>query len=161
MAKWTMHGMDEYVSYLQKIGKNTSEIIGTGVYAMAEVVADAIRKNIEALPARPDIEGPVAYREKRKARLTTSEKKGLEEGFGISPMEDDDGYLNVKLGFDGYNENGIPNVLMARIFESGTSTIQKHPFVRPAVNRARKRSLQRGQAAIDEKIYAIKEADKV
>lgn len=144
MAKWLMHGLDDYAAYLQKIGKNTREIMGAGVYEMAKVVADEIRKGIESLPQQTGVT-----------------KKGLKEGFGISPMEDDDGYLNVKLGFDGYNENGIPNVLMARIFESGTSTIQKHPFVRPAVNRARKRSLQRGQAAIDEKIYAIKEADKV
>lgn len=163
MAKWTMHGMDEYVSYLQKIGKNTSEIIGTGVYAMAEVVADAIRKNIEALPARPDIEGIVAYREKRKARLTTSEKKGLEEGFGISPMQNDDGFINVKLGFDGYNDvktkkypKGHPNAMIARITESGSSYREKTPFVRTALRESEKESLKAGEQAIDKKINHIK-----
>ena len=40
--------MDEYAAYLQRIGKNTREILGAGVYAMANTVADAVRKNIEA-----------------------------------------------------------------------------------------------------------------
>lgn len=143
MAKWVMHGMDEYAAYLQRIGKNTKEIIGAGVYAMANVVADEIRKGIETLPEKTGVT-----------------KKGLEDGFGISPMQNDNGFLNVKLGFDGYNQNGVPNVLMARIFESGTSKVQKHPFVRPAVNRSRKKALAKGQMAIDEKLYAIEKDDE-
>lgn len=138
MAKWTTHGLDEYAAYLQRLGKNTKEIIGVGVYEMANVVADEIRKGIESLPSKTGVT-----------------KQGLEEGFGISPMQDDNGYLNVKAGFDGYNQNGVPNVLMARIFESGTSTTPKHPFVRPAVNRSQKEALKKGQMAIDAKIYAI------
>lgn len=143
MAKWTMHGMDEYAAYLQKIRKNTREIIGAGVYTMADVVADEIRKGIGTLPEKTGVT-----------------KKGLEEGFGISPMQEEDGYLNVKLGFDGYNANGVPNVLMARIFESGTSKVQKHPFVRPAVNRSQKKALANGQMAIDEKLYAVEKDDE-
>lgn len=138
MAKWTMHGLDEYSAYLQRIGKNTREILGAGIYAMADVVANEIRKGIQSLP--------------EKSGVT---KKGLEEGFGISPMQDENGYFNVKLGFDGYNKNGVPNVLMARIFESGTSTVQKHPFIRPAVNRSQKEALVKGQESIEEKIKQV------
>ena len=50
MAKWTMEGMSDYIAYLQRIGVETNEIIGAGVYAMAEVVTDKIRKNLDALP---------------------------------------------------------------------------------------------------------------
>ena len=164
MAKWTMHGMDEYASYLQKIGKNTREILGAGVYAMADVVADAVRKNIESLPAKPDIEGIMAYCQKRKARITVSEKRGLEEGFGVSSMQDDRGYLNVKLGFDGYNSvktkkypKGQPNVLIARAVESGSSVREKTPFIRPALRQVQNEALQKGQEAIEEK---IKQAEK-
>lgn len=138
MAKWTMNGLDDYAAYLQKIGKNTHEIISAGVYEMAKVVADEIRGGIESLPEK-----------------TGTTKRGLEEGFGISPMEYYNGYLNVKLGFDGYNRNGVPNVLMARIFESGTSTMPKHPFVRNAVNRSQKEAIKKGQLAMEAKIYAI------
>lgn len=164
MAKWTMHGMDEYAAYLQKIGKNTREILGSGVYAMADVVADAIRKNIESLPAMHDIEGIQAYRQGRKAKLTISEKKGLEEGFGVSSMQDERGYLNVKLGFDGYNgvrtkkyPKGQPNVLIARITESGSSYREKTPFIRPALRQTQNEALKKGQKAIEEK---IKQAEK-
>lgn len=162
MAKWTMHGMDEYAAYLQKIGKNTREIIGAGVYAMADVVADNIRKNIEALPAAPDIEGLTAYREKRKSRLTISEKKGLEDGFGVSPMQNDNGFINVKLGFDGYNgiktkkyPKGQPNAMIARSTESGTSVREKTPFVRTAVKKSQVPALKAGETAVDEKIKKI------
>lgn len=164
MAKWTMRGMDEYAAYLQRIGKNTREILGAGVYAMANTVADAVRKNIEALPAKPDIEGIEAYRQGRKAQLTISEKKGLQEGFGISPMQNERGYLNVKLGFDGYNKvktrkypKGQPNVLIARITESGSSYRKKTPFIRPALRQTQNEALKKGQEAIEEK---IKQAEK-
>ena len=164
MAKWTMHGMDEYAAYLQRIGKNTREILGAGVYAMANTVADAVRKNIEALPAKPDIEGIEAYRQGRKAQLTISEKKGLQEGFGISPMQNERGYLNVKLGFDGYNKvktrkypKGQPNVLIARSVESGSSVREKSPFIRPALRQTQNEALKKGQEAIEEK---IKQAEK-
>ena len=164
MAKWTMRGMDEYAAYLQRIGKNTREILGAGVYAMANTVADAVRKNIEALPAKPDIEGIEAYRQGRKAQLTISEKKGLQEGFGISPMQNERGYLNVKLGFDGYNKvktrkypKGQPNVLIARSVESGSSVREKSPFIRPALRQTQNDALKKGQEAIEEK---IKQAEK-
>lgn len=164
MAKWTMRGMDEYAAYLQRIGKNTREILGAGVYAMANTVADAVRKNIEALPAKPDIEGIEAYRQGRKAQLTISEKRGLEEGFGVSPMQNERGYLNVKLGFDGYNKvktrkypKGQPNVLIARSVESGSSVREKSPFIRPALRQTQNEALKKGQEAIEEK---IKQAEK-
>ena len=164
MAKWTMRGMDEYAAYLQRIGKNTREILGAGVYAMANTVADAVRKNIEALPAKPDIEGIEAYRQGQKAQLTISEKKGLQEGFGISPMQNERGYLNVKLGFDGYNKvktrkypKGQPNVLIARSVESGSSVREKSPFIRPALRQTQNEALKKGQEAIEEK---IKQAEK-
>lgn len=156
--------MDEYAAYLQRIGKNTREILGAGVYAMANTVADAVRKNIEALPAKPDIEGIEAYRQGRKAQLTISEKKGLQEGFGISPMQNERGYLNVKLGFDGYNKvktrkypKGQPNVLIARSVESGSSVREKSPFIRPALRQTQNEALKKGQEAIEEK---IKQAEK-
>lgn len=164
MAKWTMRGMDEYAAYLQRIGKNTREILGAGVYAMANTVADAVRKNIEALPAKPDIEGIEAYRQGRKAQLTISEKRGLEEGFGVSPMQNERGYLNVKLGFDGYNSvktkkypQGQPNALIARSVESGSSVREKSPFIRPALRQTQNEALKKGQEAIEEK---IKQAEK-
>lgn len=159
MAKFQFNGMKEYVEYLQRIGANTKEICGVGVYAMAEVVANKIRENLDALPTVDEAEAVASYRGKKKANLTSSQKKGLQKGLGVSPMENDNGYWNVKVGFDGYNKvktrkypNGQPNVMIARATESGSSVREKTPFVRTAVTAATKPAIQAGQAAIDEKI---------
>lgn len=163
MAKWIVgKELDEYIAQLQRIGDDTSELCGQVVYEMAAVVADEVKKNINALPAEPDTEALAAYREKTDPPITYSQKKGLQEGFGISPMQDDDGYLNVKLGFDGYNSTktrkypkGQPNAMIARAIESGSSIRKKRPFIRPAVNKAKKRAEEKGQAVINERIEAI------
>ena len=161
MAKWTMEGMSEYIAYLQSIANVTDEAIGAGVYAMAEVVADKVRANIQALPTVSNEANIATYRQ-GYSRLSDPEKQGLLDGFGVSPMQDDSGYKNVKLGFDGYNSvktkkypNGQPNVLIARVTESGSSYRQKTPFVRPAVNASRKEALEKGREAVDRVLEAV------
>lgn len=162
MATMQFKGMQEYMERLQKIGKNTPEIIGKVVYGMADIVADEVRNNIDALPAKTDKEGLKAYRSKSPAPITVSEKKGLQEGFGIAPMQNDNGFWHVKLGFSGYNEvktkkysKGQPNVLIARSIESGSSVRNKYPFVRPAVNKAKKKAESKGQTIVDEEIKKL------
>ena len=157
MAKWTMEGMSEYIAYLQSIAGVTDEAIGAGVYAMAEVVADKVRDNIRALPAAQ--KGKTSYRVSEHwvmSRLSEEQKRGLLDGFGVTRMQDDSGYKNVKLGFDGYNSiktkkypQGQPNVLIARVTESGSSYRQKTPFMRTAVNASRKEALEKGREAVD------------
>ena len=163
MAKWIVgKGLDSYIAYLQSIEAVTDEMIGEAVYDMAKVVADKVRANIEALPAVSNEANIATYRE-GYSRLSEPEKQGLMDGFGVSPLQDDSGYRNVKLGFDGYNgvktkkyPKGQPNALIARVTESGSSYREKTPFIRPAVNAARKPAEKAGQAKIDEKIKSIK-----
>lgn len=163
MAKWIMgKGLNNYIAYLQSIEAVTDEMIGEAVYDMAKVVADKVRANIEALPAVSNEANIATYRE-GYSRLSEPEKQGLMDGFGISPLQDDSGYLNVKLGFDGYNSiktkkypQGQPNALIARVTESGSSYREKTPFIRPAVNTTRKSAEKAGQAKIDEKIKSMK-----
>lgn len=162
MAKWIVgKGLDSYISYLQKIGAVTDEAIGEAVYEMAKVVADSVRSGIQALPTVSN-QANIATYKKGYSRLSDEEKKGLLDGFGVSPMQDDGGYINVKLGFDGYNSvktkkypQGQPNALIARVTESGSSYREKTPFIRPAVNASKKQAEQAGQMKIDEKIAAI------
>lgn len=162
MAKWIVgKGLDSYISYLQKIDAVTDEAIGEAVYEMAKVVADKVRSSIQALPTVSN-EANIATYKKGYSRLSDEEKQGLLDGFGVSPMQDDGGYINVKLGFDGYNgvktkkyPKGQPNALIARVTESGSSYREKTPFIRPAVNASKKQAEQAGQMKIDEKIAAI------
>lgn len=162
MAKWIVgKGLDGYIAYLQKLNLVTDEMIGEAVYDMAKVVADKVRANIQALPAVTNAANIATYRQ-GYSRLSEPEKQGLLDGFGVSPMQDDNGYFNVKLGFDGYNSvktkkypQGQPNALIARVTESGSSYREKTPFIRPAVNASKKQAEQAGQMKIDEKIAAI------
>ena len=162
MAKWIVgNGLNSYIEYLQKINAVTDEAIGEAVYEMAKVVADSVRSGIQALPTVSN-QANIATYKKGYSRLSDEEKQGLLDGFGVSPMQDDGGYINVKLGFDGYNSvktkkypKGQPNALIARVTESGSSYREKTPFIRPAVNASKKQAEQAGQMKIDEKIAAI------
>lgn len=159
MAYMKFKGLDEYLVQLQRIEKNTEEHIGKVVYAMADIVADEIRSNIDSLSAVPDAEALVAYQKGTSAPLTVSQKKGLQDGFGISKMQEENGYWNVKLGFAGYNSTktkkypqGQPNVMIARSVESGSSIRNKTPFVRPAVNKAKSAAEQKAKEILDKEI---------
>lgn len=126
MAKFQVGpGMDKYLSQLQNLEFHTDEMIGNAIYKGADIVADAIKANIQNLPS---------------SACTETEKAGLLSGFGIAKMQDENGYFNVKAGFDGYNEDvtkryprGKPNSMIARSIEGGTSWKPKHPFIGPAV----------------------------
>ena len=162
MAKWIVgKGLNSYIEYLQKINAATDEVIGEAVYEMAKVVADKVRSSIQALPTVSN-EANIATYKKGYSRLSDKEKQGLLDGFGISPLQEDSGFVNVKLGFDGYNSvktkkypQGQPNALIARVTESGSSYREKTPFMRPAVNASKKPAEAAGRAKFDERIAAI------
>lgn len=162
MAKWIVgKGLNRYIEYLQKINAVTDEVIGEAVYEMAKVVADSVRASIQALPTVSN-EANIATYKKGYSRLSDKEKQGLLDGFGISPLQEDSGFVNVKLGFDGYNNvktkkypQGQPNALIARVTESGSSYREKTPFMRPAVNASKKPAEAAGRAKFDERIAAI------
>ena len=163
MAKFVVgKGLDNYIAYLQKINLLSSDMVGEAVYDMAKVVADKVRANIEALPAVSNAANIATYKQ-GISRLSEPEKQGLLDGFGVSSIQNNDGYVNVKLGFDGYNSvktkkypNGQPNALIARVANSGSSYRQKTRFVDKAVSATRKQAEEAGQAKIDEKIRAVK-----
>ena len=157
MARMEIKGIEEYALKLSKLGKNTEAVAGKAVYAAAGIVADAIKENISALPEVAEVENLKAYRKGGKSGITKRQKKGLMSSFGISKMQKDKGVYNVKLGFDGYNEiktrkypTGQPNQLIARVIENGSTHMDKHPFIRPALNQSRKAAKEAMQKVIDE-----------
>lgn len=161
MAKFTSKGINEYVAYLQKVGQSTDEAVEKAVYAMADVVANKVRSNIQALPTVSNEANVATYRQ-GYSRLSEAEKQGLLDGFGISRMQDENGFRNVKLGFDGYNSvktkkypKGQPNVLIARVTESGSRYRVKSPFVRTAVTASRSAAIEAGQEAFDKVVKGL------
>lgn len=130
MAKISFPGLAEYELMLARLAKSADDVAGRAIHQGAAILADEIRKNIRSLPDQSGVT-----------------KEGLLDGLGIAPLQEENGYYNVKIGFDGYNQNGVPNPLMARVFEGGTSKVTKRPFVRPAV-RAKKREIEAAMAAV-------------
>ena len=162
MATFKAPGLDKYVRQLERLGKNTDTIIGEAVYDMAKIVADEVHQRLETMPSVPDTEGLAAYRAKTQIPITKAQKWGLVKSFGIAGLKNENGYLNVKLGFDGYNEiktrkypQGQPNALIARSIDSGSSARDKYPFMRLAVQATRKQAIAAAEAKLDKKINDI------
>lgn len=159
MARFEFSGIDNYISQLNKLQQSTKDgVVGKTVYAGAAVVADSVRRAIQALPVgdgRAKDGGLVDT-------VTLPQKAGLLDGFGISRMKDDDGFVNVKLGFAGYNATrtkryprGQPNALIARSVNSGTTFRKKTKFVDKAVNSAKKAAETAMAAACSREIEKI------
>lgn len=147
MATLKMQGMEEFERMLSQLSdlRTVEEICGKTIYAGANIVADAIRTEIDALPTVPH--QTRGTESKKLGGLTSLQKKGLANGFGISPMEYENGYYNVKLGFDGYNDvktkqfpQGQPNVAIARSIAHGTSFRAKNQFVTRAIRKSKKKA---------------------
>lgn len=146
MAKFIRdHELDTYSGMIERFArKNSRKVIGEAIYKGAEVVADAIKEGIQDLPT----EGGNG--------ITQTQKQDLINSFGIASLREEKNYSNVKLGFDGYGSKptknypkGLPNQLLARSIESGTSFRKKTPFIRKAVTKTAKKSIQVMQEVLE------------
>lgn len=136
MARITFKSGDEYALRLMKTANRSEDLMKRAIYAGAKVVADRVRANLEA-------------------NLSGSETStgALAASLGITPItEDRNGFWNAKIGFDGYDERGVPNQLKARVLESGSSRVKKRPFVAPALRASRKTALEAMGKVIDDEI---------
>lgn len=159
MAKITFPGLNDYELMISRLTKDVDSVAGKAIYAGAGIVADAIKENIKALPI---VRGYGTTENPLPGGVTAPQKAGLIDGLGISPTQSDAGFLNVKIGFDGYNATktekypqGQPNQLVARGVESGTSWKQKKPFIRPAINASKSRAEAEMARILDQEIEKI------
>lgn len=147
MATMQIRGVSEYLKALSKMEKSAEGSVKKAVYEGAKIVVEACAEGVKSIPV---VSGKDGYgTEERPTRgVHRKQKQGLEESLGISKMKNENGFINVKIGFSGYNDfttgkypMGQPNVLIARSVESGTSFRVKHPFMRPAVNRSKNQAI--------------------
>lgn len=156
MAKITFKGLDKYIEELYKMKGDGSATIEKSVYVGAKVIADSIKSSMSGIQTR--VPGKF-YESGMAPGPTPQEKADMIASFGLSPMRDDNGYINTKAGFDGYGRhqtpsfpNGVPNAVVARSCESGTSWMKKQPFMRKSVNGARAAAVAAMAAKFDEEI---------
>lgn len=146
MAKIDFKGLEEYTKMLESLGKDLVTVEKITVYEGADLVADGIRETIESWPTHKNA----------KDGMTKIEQQALLTGLGTSGMKNDDGTLNVKIGFAGYNErvktkahpNGVPIPLTARSLRKGTSWRRKDDFMGKAVSKYRKKA----ESAMEKKL---------
>lgn len=159
MARITFKAGEDWALRLSGLATRSEDVAKKALYEGAKIVADKMRGNLSAMPTEK-------YRYLQSGEqfsgLSQSQKDDLLSGFGITPIRYEGGVWNVKIGFDGYGSyptqkypNGVPNQLLARAVESGSSVRRKHPFVRPAVNATRKQAVDAMQRAIDEECEKI------
>lgn len=157
MAKVTVLKDASIADQLQKLSGRTEEVAKKAIYAGAKILTDEIRSNLENLP-----EDQFRYLQEGEKfnGVPKDQKKDLEESLGVTPInQDKHGDWNAKIGFDGYGSfptkkypKGVPNNLLARSIESGSSVRQKTPFVRPAIRKKKKEVLAAMQTVVDEEI---------
>lgn len=145
---------DDYMIKLARLASGSREIAEKAIYAAADIVIDRVRKNL-----RDNLNDPLSAAKSGTAlfKKNDSDRTGdLDRTLGITPIDlDRNGYLNAKIGWDGYDKNGVPNQLKARVMESGSSTIKPRPFVAPAVKATKKAAEEAMNRVINEEIEKI------
>lgn len=137
LAKMTAKGYESVIEELENLEKNIIPLFKQAVYKGAQIAADEVKAGLEHNlrdPSSVSLKGRAI--DVKKTRPTGD----LLESFGVAPIKRDaDGNVNTKIGFHGYDRKHAANQVKARAMESGTSRLRKRPFVRPALNRCRKR----------------------
>jgi HK97 gp10 family phage protein len=136
MAKIYFDGLDDYIKLLENIEVKRNSIIKPAVYDGAAVLIEEVKQNLRRVVG-PDSTGD------------------LEQSIGLAEMQDRDGFVHTKLGFDGYDRNHHPNVVKARALEHGTSKQQKKPFIRTAVNKCKDDVVQTMAKTVDTRIKKL------
>ena len=168
MATMKINAGAEWIEKIRQLGRQTDAVCARAVQKGAGIVADQIRTNLEALAedAHYSPTHPEYYFLSENEKFTgipTEQKKDLLDALGITPVGVDElGNYNAKIGFDGYGSQptakypqGIPNPMVARAVESGTSFRPKQPFVRPAVRSTKQKVVEAMQEVIDAAIETI------
>lgn len=161
MATVSFKSGSEYMIRLQKLSQKASEeVCGRAIYEGAAVMTEAVKKEIDGL--RTD--SGIGTEEKPLKGPTKAQVEGLKKSIGIARARDDGGFINVKIGFDGYNDTktkkypqGQPNQLVARGVERGTSWLEAQPFMKKAVSNGKKEVIEAMEKGFDEKMKEIME----
>lgn len=158
MAKFQFEGVDELISQYKKLEQNTEPMIGKAIYNGAGVVMKACQSAVENLST----DNRFGTAENPTSGPSTIQKLGLQYALGIAKMRNDNGFYNVKIGFDGYNNvktkrwpQGQPNMMVARAVESGTSWMTKQPFMRKAEQSSRSQCERVMSETVDREIQRI------
>lgn len=163
MAKVSFKGFAQYGDALRQLELSfagSNDILERAAKAGADPVADEIRKRLANLPEAKFQRLPEGG---KFMGISHHQKEDLLEGFGVTkPGRTKDGFVHVKVGFEGYGSfptkaypDGVPNALLARSAESGSSVRNKTPFIRPAVRATTKKAIEEMDKSLEKDLQKI------
>ena len=140
-AKVTTNAINEYLQIIRSLGENADDVVKKAVYEGSAIIANQVSANISAIP----VDESLGTESNPKNGITSVEKAGLQDSFGIADMQDDNGFINTLIGFQqpDYNANGKANIMIARATQSGTSFSKKIPFFANALRATRGQARER------------------
>lgn len=155
---------DEYMARLEKLERETREkVIGPAIYEGAKIAADAIADRIPNVPV-DESWGTDGHLKNGPKEV---ELRAVYNGMGIAKERDENGFINVKIGWGGYDKikterwpNGRPVQMLARSIERGTTFMKANPFVKPAMAAVRNKAVFEMGKTVDRQIEDIMTAKK-
>lgn len=131
MASWKSEGIEEFVNLCIFTDRQLSNLIKRSIFPGAKIMGNAVGEVVRNLPT-----DDTSHHHGKRRSITSRQKEGLVESYGIAKVRERRWGWNVKIGFDGYNDivskrwpKGQPNAMVARSLNSGTSFLQKNPFM--------------------------------
>ncbi len=147
---------------LRELAKEAEGVMKFSLYDGLDVAADELRAGVKALRTVSDREAVRAYRTRTPTILSESQKQGLLDGLGVSPMKSRGEGVDSKVGFSDYNSvvtrrwpKGQPNIMIAASCEHGSSAMLEQPFIRHAYQRCAHRITDAMEKAATKKIEEI------
>jgi len=129
-----VEGLTELISKMDKAPKNAEKVAAKALYEGAGVMADAVSQAVQGIATEP-----FKYASRGKTRKPSPEEKALVASakHGVAKFRKNGMSVNTSVGFQnaGYGQIGNktkPIPLIANAINSGTSFMQKQPFIRKA-----------------------------
>lgn len=136
MATFKFEGTEEYIRKIFVLHDRSQNTLKGAVYEGAKIVADSVKSNLEQHDRNGDLSASMA----------------------LVPMRNDNGFINTKINFAGYDRNGVPNAIKAAALESGTSRGQpKLRVLTRAANGVKQQAETAMAAKVDQLISQIME----
>ena len=151
-------GMAEISKALSQMDEQAPRVAAQGLYKGAGIMAEEIGRGAQSIRT-----APFQYVQEGKTRLPSPEEKEIvvDAGrVGIAKFESNGTEINTSVGYRnaGYAElNGKvkPVPVIVNAINSGTSFMQKQPFVRKSVNSGSKKAMAAMKEVIEAELNAM------
>lgn len=150
--KIKIDGFDAVSRIFSDMEANLTDAVNKALYDGAAIMADEVKKGLEAMPTattqQMDKNGNPKWQADghQLTGPTPKQKEDLIDSMGLASFQKNGrGETSTSVGFDGYGRSTwhggepLPNQVLMREVESGTSWMRKNPVIRPAVSRTKER----------------------